>query len=162
MRGVQALKKDYEIKIARSLRKNQTDADRLLWSRLRAERLQGVKFRRQHPVGPYFADFCSMDKKLVVELDGGQHAEREVEDAVRTTYLQKLGYRVLRVWNHDVFEQMEAVLEAIHNALLDSPSPHPSPSKGEGDRKGLPSLSLSPGREGRVRENHSNSKRNPL
>lgn len=80
-----------------------------------------VKFRRQHPIGPYFVDFCSIERGLIVEVDGGQHAERSVEDETRTSFLQSRGYRVLRFWNHRVLANTNEVLDEIENILsLDS------------------------------------------
>ena len=116
---------------ARSLRKGMTDAERLLWQHLRNRRLQGCKFRRQHSIGPYIADFVCADKMLVVELDGGQHSERVGYDERRTRYLEAKGYRVIRFWNNEVLQQTDAVLSSILNEI-DSPSPRPSPLKGEG------------------------------
>jgi len=75
--------------------------------------VEGVKCRRQQPLGSYVVDFCSIDPKLVVEVDGGQHAERGPQDAVRTAYLERCGYRVLRFWNNEVLQQTEAVVEQI-------------------------------------------------
>jgi very-short-patch-repair endonuclease len=104
--------------LARSLRKQQTEAERLLWSRLRNRQLQGCKFRRQQPIGPYIADFLSLEPKLIIELDGGQHAEQQEQDNQRTRYLQALGYRVLRFWNHEVLNDLDAVLEAIRIEIV--------------------------------------------
>ena len=121
---------------ARGLRRRQTDAERRLWFRLRDRRLFGVKFSRQVPIGPYVADFCCREQRLVVELDGGQHALSAADDASRSEDLARLGYRVLRFWNHDVLGNTEGVLEAIARALgrLDNrPSPRPSPQGGEGE-----------------------------
>jgi len=102
---------------ARALRQRQTDAERLLWSRLRARQLDGIKFRRQFPIGPFFADFCSTERKIVIELDGGQHAEQLPEDAERTRRIAELGYRMLRFWNNDVLENIDGVLESIREFL---------------------------------------------
>jgi very-short-patch-repair endonuclease len=96
---------------ARALRKNQTDMEKLMWSRLRNRQIAGHKFRRQQIIGPYIADFLSLEPKLIIELDGGQHAEQQDEDAKRTRYLEALGYRVLRFWNHEVLGDLDAVLE---------------------------------------------------
>ena len=101
--------------LARQLRQNQTDAERALWYRLRAGRLQGLKFRRQVPKGNYIADFVCEAQKLVIELDGGQHGE-EVNagyDEQRTLYLQQHGYEVMRFWNNDVLNNMDGVLTLI-------------------------------------------------
>jgi very-short-patch-repair endonuclease len=108
---------------ARQLRRDQTDAEQTLWARLRDRQLCGAKFRRQHPVGPFVADFCCPQRKLVVELDGGQHAEEVAADHKRSRFLEEQGYRVLRFWNHDLLQNTEAVLERIAEALND---PHPS------------------------------------
>jgi very-short-patch-repair endonuclease len=122
--------------LARALRKNQTDAEKLLWSRLRNRRFLGCKFRRQQIVGPYIADFLCMEPKLVIELDGGQHAEQQQRDEQRAQYLQNLGYQVLRFWNHEVLGDLDAVLESIRIAIAVL-SPHPGPlPEGEGVRSG--------------------------
>ena len=113
------------IRFARQLRGTLTDAESLLWYRLRAGRLDGWKFRRQVPLGSYVVDFICQGAALVIEIDGGQHAERIQHDAERTRWLQDRGYRVLRFWNTDVMENLEGVLQAIYDAL--PPSPRPSP-----------------------------------
>jgi 2-isopropylmalate synthase len=101
---------------ARSLRRNPTDAERLIWFLLRDRRLSGIKFRRQVPIGPYVADFASATHRLVVELDGGQHAE-SARDARRDSFLHANGWRVLRFWNNDVMGNREGVIESILNAV---------------------------------------------
>ncbi|HSG34298.1 MAG TPA: DUF559 domain-containing protein [Sphingomonadaceae bacterium] len=101
---------------ARRLRRDATDAERLLWRQLR-ECLPGAKFRRQSPVGPYFADFLSFGHKLIVEIDGGQHAELAVADERRTRYLEGQGYRVLRFWNNEVLSNCEGVLQTIASQI---------------------------------------------
>ncbi len=121
---------------ARALRKEMTDAERRLWYRLRAGRL-GVHFRRQVPVGPYIVDFAAVDHGLVIEIDGGQHAEpsQAAYDSARTAYLEARGLRVLRFWNNDVLENTDGVLTEIL-AALDAPgtlSPRPPPPWGEGE-----------------------------
>jgi very-short-patch-repair endonuclease len=95
------------------LRKTQTDAERRLWQFLRNRSLAGFKFRRQHPVGPYICDFVCLDRQLVIEEDGGQHALQVEKDEVRTAYLESKGYTVVRFWNHEVLTETEAVLERI-------------------------------------------------
>jgi adenine-specific DNA-methyltransferase len=102
---------------ARTLRRGQTDAERKLWARLRIRQLAGCKFRRQVPIGRYFADFACVEVKLVVELDGGQHAERADHDEARTQALEAMGWRVLRFWNHEVMIETESVMETILAAI---------------------------------------------
>ena len=110
---------------SRRLRKEMTDAERRLWQHLRGGQLDGFKFRRQHPVPPYIADFCCVEKKLIVELDGSQHNAEA--DATRTLALQAQGWRVIRFWDNDVLLATEAVVEAIWSATV-KPYPHPNPS----------------------------------
>ena len=98
---------------ARSLRRDSTDAERLLWRRLRDRQLAGAKFRRQHPIGPYSADLCCVEHHLVVEVDGGQHTDQQLQDDERTRYLAARGFRVLRFWNHEVLQQTDAALEQL-------------------------------------------------
>ena len=98
---------------ARELRRNATDAERILWSRVRDRRLDGRKFRRQYPIGPYIADFACPQERLVVELDGGAHADHADYDADRTRFLEADGYRVLRYWNTDVLKNLAGALESI-------------------------------------------------
>jgi very-short-patch-repair endonuclease len=100
---------------ARSLRRNQTEAEKKLWGYLRNSSLNGHKFTRQTPAGPYIADFLCFDKKLIVEVDGVTHGDpHEVEyDAKRTKYLEQMGYRVFRCYNADVFENITSVLDGI-------------------------------------------------
>jgi len=109
---------------SRRLRAESTDEERKLWRHLRAKQFEGFKFRRQHRIGPYFADFCCIARRLIIELDGGQHAEAEQErmDALRTAHLSEQGYRVMRFWNEQVNRELENVLEAIYAALTDSES----------------------------------------
>ena len=102
---------------ARTLRRNPTEAERALWRHLRLRQLDGYKFRRQQPLGPYILDFICLEKRLIVELDGGQHAEQVVADAERTAWLEGQGFRVLRFWNHDVLKDIQAVKEVIGRAL---------------------------------------------
>lgn len=118
---------------ARALRHDQTDAERTLWSRLRNRGLLGRKFRRQHEIGPYVADFVCTDAWLVVELDGGQHLDQIGYDARRTRWLEQEGYRVLRFWNDDILKNLDGVLEQIVRVLLDT-APHPNPLPG-GERE---------------------------
>ena len=110
---------------ARTLRKNATDTERKLWARLRLRQVYGQKFRRQRPIGPYIVDFVCLEGRLVVEGDGGQHMDRTLQDARRDTYLQSLGYQVLRYWDNDVLKQTDAVMEVIALALAWGGDPHP-------------------------------------
>ena len=117
--------------LARSLRRNATDAELLLWRHLRARRLAGWKFRRQVVISPYIADFICLEARLIVEADGGQHMENAAPDAKRTVFLESRGYRVIRFWNHEILGNIEGVLEQIQVYLKGVPSPRPSP-KGRG------------------------------
>ena len=103
---------------ARELRENQTDAESLMWRMLRNRQLENFKFRRQPPTGRYIVDFCCVEKKLIIELDGGQHVENSVADSKRTGELEKGGYKVLRFWNNDVLMNADGVLEIIRTELL--------------------------------------------
>lgn len=105
---------------ARELRGDQTDAERALWRRIRGRQVAGAKFRRQQPLGPFITDFCCLEARLVIELDGGQHAEQARADGARTTFLEREGYRVLRFWNNDVMGNMDSVLQTIEAALHDA------------------------------------------
>jgi very-short-patch-repair endonuclease len=107
----------------RSLRREPTDAEARLWYFVRNRRLSGMKFRRQHPLGGYFVDFVCLERRLVVELDGGQHALRQVYDGRRTAVLERLGFRVIRFWNDDVLLRTEGVLDAVLAALVDASHP---------------------------------------
>ena len=102
---------------ARRLPREQTDAERLLWRHLRGRRMRNAKFRRQHPIGPYFADFCSIERRLVIELDGSQHADLSPEDENRNSFLKSRDYRVLRFWNDQVLSDVDEVLNAIDKSL---------------------------------------------
>jgi len=102
---------------ARKLRESQTEVESKLWRSLRDRQLTDAKFRRQHPIGPFVIDFCCVETRLVVELDGGQHSDRAVADQQRTKYLNSLGYRVLRFWDNEVLENVEGVLERIAEQL---------------------------------------------
>ena len=100
-------------KSARELRKNLTDAERRLWQKLKRRQAATVKFRRQQPIGPYIVDFVCFERRVIVEVDGGQHAEQIAYDGKRTRWLEAQGYRVLRFWNNDVLANTEAVLQTI-------------------------------------------------
>jgi very-short-patch-repair endonuclease len=117
-----------KISRARQLRRDATTVERRLWSQLCNRQLEGHKFVRQYPIGPFFADFACREAKLVIELDGGQHAD-SATDAGRTAYLKAQGYRVLRFWNNDVWENIDGVVDTILAVLKESNSgkaaPHP-------------------------------------
>jgi len=102
---------------ARHLRKLPTEIENRLWYFLRRRQLGGHRFRRQHPIGPYIVDFICLERHLVVEVDGGQHAERQDHDTARDVWLGQHGYRVLRFWNIDVIENCEGVLDTVLDAL---------------------------------------------
>jgi very-short-patch-repair endonuclease len=104
---------------ARELHKNMTETEKFVWYRIRREQLGGYKFRRQHPLGPYIADFVCLERKLILELDGGQHAEpgRAGYDARRTAWLEQHGDRVFRLWNVEVPSEWEAAADRIWQLL---------------------------------------------
>ncbi|MSO69441.1 MAG: endonuclease domain-containing protein [Alphaproteobacteria bacterium] len=105
---------------ARRLRRDSTDAERRLWKQLRDRKIAGAKFRRQVPIGPYIADFACLEVKLIVEVDGEQHAEPGI-DTVRTSFLEADGFRVLHLWNNDVMANIEGVVAVIERALRKEP-----------------------------------------
>ena len=112
-----------------------TEAEKRLWGELRQRRLQGQKFRRQQPLGPYIVDFVCLAKRLIVELDGGQHVLAVDPDERRTSFLMRAGYRVLRFWDNDVLCDVNAVLEEILRHL-NTPHPNPLPASGEREKTG--------------------------
>ena len=115
-------------RLQRTLRDEMTDAEKVLWRVLRSRQVSGLKFRRQHPFGDYILDFVCLESKLVIEVDGGQHGERAEEDEIRTQNLLTAGFRVLRFWNNEVLQEIEAVKERIWRAVEEeTPSP-PQPS----------------------------------
>ena len=126
---------------AKPLRQSQTDAEGLLWHYLRNKQLDGHKFRRQQPIGPYIVDFVCVSRKLVIELDGGQHAEQHTYDKKRDDYFRGKGYRILRFWNNEVFQNCMDVLEAVYQALVGPPPHQPS---FEGSATGPPPHQPSP------------------
>lgn len=101
---------------AKSLRKKMTEVEKILWYHLRAQRFERFKFRRQHPLGKYIVDFVCLREKLIIELDGGQHAENS-NDMLRTKKLESLGFKMLRFWNNEITENLESVLEKISLSL---------------------------------------------
>ena len=122
MRG----KSKEEIAFARGLCRRQTDAERALWNKLRNKQIEGVRFRRQQPIGSYIVDFVSLERKLIIEIDGGQHNQRKVreKDEEREKWLKERGYQILRFWNNDALTNIEGVLEKIEETLEGkTPSP---------------------------------------
>ncbi len=116
-------KSKYLLACARTLRRQSSDAENVLWQHLRARRLMGYKFRRQVVIEPYIVDFACMEVGLIIEADGGQHSNQAAYDAERTARLESMGYRVMRFWNHEVLGELQIVLEQIRGALIDAPSP---------------------------------------
>ena len=102
---------------ARRLRREQTEWEHSLWERLRRRQLDGFKFRRQHPIGPFFADFFCPEARLIVEIDGSQHADQLAHDKSRTEFLRDAGYVVLRFWNHEISSEIDSVVQRIVDAL---------------------------------------------
>jgi very-short-patch-repair endonuclease len=134
-------------RFARALRKNATPAERVLWQQLRLLKVEGRHFRRQVSISRYVADFACYYPKLVIELDGGQHAESAAADNERSAELSKHGYKVVRFWNVDVFEALEGVVDRIrhevhlptafsHTHLKDHETPTPAlPTRGREDKR---------------------------
>ena len=115
-----------------------TDAERRIWVHLCAHRLQGISFRRQQPIGPYIVDFVSFEKRLIVEIDGGQHGSTHAErDRVRDAWLREQGFILRRYWNNDIFENIDGVLADILAAVEQIPPSLTLPRKGGGDRTRL-------------------------
>jgi very-short-patch-repair endonuclease len=111
--------------LAKHLRKKSTDVERLLWSHLRAGRFEGLKFRRQHPIGQYIADFVCLERKLIIELDGGQHSfpEDVLKDEQRDAWFEQEGYAVVRFWDNEVLINTSGVLEVLKKKVNRTPSP---------------------------------------
>jgi very-short-patch-repair endonuclease len=107
---------------ARHLRKKLTNAEQKLWRHIRSRQIYGCKFRRQTPIGQYIVDFVCLEKKFIVELDGGQHAEQQEYDHHRSEWLKSRGFRVIRFWNNEVWNNIEGVMEVISRML----TPHPN------------------------------------
>ena len=107
---------------ARELRSNPTDAERVLWRHLRLRHIGGYKFRRQRPIGPYIVDFVCLEKKLVVEVDGGQHSKQKASDDRRDSWLRSEGLTILRFWDHEVLTQLDDVKQVIWDELNVAPS----------------------------------------
>lgn len=119
----------YIVEIAKSLRKNNTDVERLLWKYLKARQLEGIKFRRQQPIGRYIVDFVSFEKKIVIEIDEGQHSVGKDRDEERDNWLGAKGFKVLRFWDNEILENIEGVLEVIRDHCLFHPPLNPLPSR---------------------------------
>lgn len=130
----QTNKKITGMKLQRKLSNSATDAERQLWQYLRGRQMEGCKFRRQHPFGDYILDFVCLERKLVIELDGGQHADDVQYDHSRSQRLEQSGFTVIRFWNNEVFDNIEGVVEVIQNmlSLKAASSPPNPPLEGEG------------------------------
>ena len=115
---------------ARSLRRRFTRAELVLWRSLRDRQLAGFKFVRQEPIGSYYVDFCCRERRLIVEVDGGQHAD-SARDRQRDAELAAQGYRVVRIWNNDVLANIDGVLQMLASELRTAPHPVPLPAGGE-------------------------------
>jgi very-short-patch-repair endonuclease len=118
---------------SRSLQRSGTRAELTLWRYLRDRQLGGFKFVRQEPVGPYYPDFVCRERHLIVEVDGGQHAQ-SAADRERDAFLTGLGYQVVRIWNNEIFENIEGVLQMLRSELEKAPHPVPLPASGERER----------------------------
>ena len=116
--------------IAKNLRNRPTEAEKLLWRHLRAKQLEGLKFRRQQPIDNYVVDFVCFEKRIVIEIDGGQHAIQRDKDILRDKYLIENEFKDLRFWNNEVLQNIEGVLEVIRENCLCHPPLSPLPSKG--------------------------------
>jgi very-short-patch-repair endonuclease len=108
--------------LGKVLRKRPTNAEQLLWKQLRLKQIEGFKFRRQQPIDNYIVDFICFERRIVIEVDGGQHATQNKDDAIRDTYLRQQGFHVLRFWNNEVLQNINGVLEVIRESCL-SPAP---------------------------------------
>jgi len=120
--------------LSKNLRKNQTKAEIKIWRHLKNRALSGFKFRRQCPIGPYIVDFVCFEKMLVIEIDGGQHADQLKKDVRRTKYLSERGFSVMRFWNNAVLADTDSVLSVILATLINSPSSPTLLPKGEGSK----------------------------
>lgn len=119
---------------ARELRRNPTEAERVLWRHLRLNQIAGCQFRRQAPMGNYIVDFVCFKKRLVIEVDGGQHLEQEAHDTKRTAWLESQGFQVLRFGDNQVFSELDAVKQSILEALTDNHHLTPPPKDNGGHR----------------------------
>ncbi|HSZ73301.1 MAG TPA: DUF559 domain-containing protein, partial [Rhizomicrobium sp.] len=121
---------------AKDLRRKMTEAEVMLWSKLRRNSVYGLKFRRQHPVGPYIADFACVPSRLIVEVDGATHCSDEelAYDRKRDAFLKEQGWRVVRIWNGDIYKDLDTIVEMIGSLVrpLRPASPDTSPVNGGG------------------------------
>ena len=130
--------KRQKLNLAKGLRRKQSDAEQRLWIALRSRQLNGLKFRRQQPVGNYIVDFICLDEKLIIEVDGGHHNDVPAieKDKQRQTWLESEGFQVIRFWNNDVLENLEGVVFRIMEVLEERRRPHlTSPIKGPSREK---------------------------
>jgi very-short-patch-repair endonuclease len=123
--------------LSRRLRRDSTNAELRLWNRLRSRSIDGHKLTRQQPIGRYIVDFVCRERRLIVEVDGGQHAENSTDHS-RDQWLRDHNYRVLRFWNNDIMNNMDGVLEIIAAALRVDAPPHPVPTSAGGGNRPLP------------------------
>jgi very-short-patch-repair endonuclease len=126
------------ITLGKALRKRPTDAEQLLWRHLRMKQTEGLKFRRQQPIDNYIVDFICFENRIIIEVDGGQHADENNKDRERDSYLQQFGFKVLRFWNNDVLQNTNEVLEIIRENCLSRPPLNPLPSR-EGKKSSMSS-----------------------
>jgi very-short-patch-repair endonuclease len=117
------------ITLGKALRKRPTDAEQMLWRHLRMKQMEGLKFRRQQPIDNYIVDFVCFENRIIIEVDGGQHAAENIKDRERDSYLQQLGFKVLRFWNSDVLQNINGALENIRENCLSHPPLNPLPSR---------------------------------
>ena len=116
-----------DINLARTLRKNLTDAEQCLWRRINRRQIDGAKFRRQQPIGQYIVDFVCFERQIILEIDGGHHALQHAKDEQRSRWLETQGFCILRFWNNEVLAETEAVVQAIYQLVIQrATSPHPS------------------------------------
>ena len=127
------LKKRNKITFAKKLRINSTDTEKYLGKYLRIRQLEGFKFRRQHSIGKYIVDFINLERKIIIEVDGGQHLENK-KDKLRDKWLEEQGYEVLGFWDNEVLTNVEGVVESIRKRFY-PPHPNPLPPRGEGSKR---------------------------
>jgi very-short-patch-repair endonuclease len=126
-------------RLAKALRNAATDAEKRLWSHLKSSQMERIKFRRQEPIEGFIVDFVSYEKRLIIELDGGQHGTSKEKDEQRDHVLASHGFKVLRFWDNDVFQNLQGMLEVIRKHCRErAPTPRPPPVKGGGVRAKSP------------------------